>query len=89
MPRLALLVVLGVGGWLLAGLFAEPSGAVYLRSTPLMISEVHAVADPESDDDFGRVEWVELHNPSGASVSLDGWFLEDAIAVSHVARCGA
>ena len=47
-----------------------------------MISEVHAVADPESDDDIERVEWVELHNPSGAAVSLDGWFLEDAIAVA-------
>ena len=37
---------------------------------------------PESDDDIERVEWVELYNPSGAAVSLDGWFLEDAIAVA-------
>ena len=82
MPRLALLAVLGGAGWLFAALLAEPGGAVHLHSTPLMISEVHAVADLESDDDLERVEWVELHNLWDRPVSLDGWFLEDAISVA-------
>lgn len=42
--------------------------------TPPILSEVHY--NPMSDvDDERRTEFVEIYNPSGQSVSLDGWNL--------------
>ena len=38
--------------------------------SPLVINEVEALADPESDR-------VELYNPGSRPVSLEGWFLTD------------
>ena len=48
------------------------SVGVNFETGQLLINEVYPVADT------GEKEWIELYNPGSATVSLDGWTMEDA-----------
>lgn len=66
-------------GWLAraAGLGAD----VEHYHQTLRISEFMAVNQSGiQDEDGDRSDWIEIHNPTAAAVSLEGWFLTDAAA---------
>ncbi|MBN2474267.1 MAG: CotH kinase family protein [Pirellulales bacterium] len=49
-----------------------------LDAGPLLISEFMAVNNGTLADEDGDYEdWIEIHNPTEATVSLDGWYLTD------------
>ncbi|MBN2474599.1 MAG: lamin tail domain-containing protein [Pirellulales bacterium] len=49
-----------------------------LDAGPLVISEFMAINDDTLADAEGDYEdWIEIHNPTDAAVSLDGWYLTD------------
>lgn len=61
--------------WWAAGFFALLAGQ--LHAAPV-ISEI--MADNQStlvDEDGAYSDWIEIHNPDAAPVSLDGWYLTD------------
>src|SRR5690349_12411098 len=48
-------------------------------ASPLVISEFLASNSTGlRDEDGDRSDWIELHNLSAGSVSLDGWYLTDS-----------
>ncbi len=52
-----------------------------LDAGPLVISEFMAINDStRMDQDREYSDWIEIHNPSGTAVDLDGWFLTDEAA---------
>lgn len=67
--------LLGWVGLLLAGWASVAVEAV----SPVVINEFMAGnSTGQTDEDGESSDWIELHNRSQASVSLDGWFLTDA-----------
>ncbi len=49
-----------------------------LDAGPLVISELMAInGDTLADEDGEYLDWIEIYNPTGAEVPLDGWFLTD------------
>ena len=64
-------------GLLLAGLTTGTPGAK--AATPgILITEVQAANTRTVSDDRGRyADWIELHNPTAAPVSLAGYTLTD------------
>jgi len=52
-----------------------------LDAGPLVISEFMALNDSTLfDEDGDASDWIEIHNPSGDPVDLDGWYLTDDAA---------
>ena len=52
-------------------------GSVFLNATPV-ISEFMADNDTVlADEDGDFSDWIEIHNPAGSEVDLDGYFLTD------------
>jgi DNA/RNA endonuclease YhcR with UshA esterase domain len=58
---------------LIASLLLPPAAGLAVSSDHLLLTEV--VYDPALTEPEG--EWIELFNPTGASVSLSGWKLRD------------
>ncbi|MCX7427381.1 MAG: CotH kinase family protein, partial [Planctomycetia bacterium] len=49
-----------------------------LAAGPLLISEFLALNNIGLKDDNGdRSDWIEIHNPTGAAINLDGYFVTD------------
>ncbi|MHC4749205.1 MAG: lamin tail domain-containing protein [Planctomycetota bacterium] len=49
-----------------------------MEQTFVVISEFMAKNDTTLADEEGKFrDWIEIYNPSGTSVSLDGWYLTD------------
>jgi len=50
-----------------------------LADGPLLISELMAINDTGLTDSPGgdTPDWIEIHNPTNAAVSLEGWYLTD------------
>ena len=67
------------GGSVARRLLHEPlEPRMTLAAGPLLITEFMAVNDIGLTDDNGdRSDWIEIHNPTGAAVNLDGWYLTD------------
>ena len=52
-------------------------GSVFLNAAPV-ISEFMAANDTTlADEDGDFSDWIEIHNPDGREVDLDGYFLTD------------
>ncbi len=60
-------------------LIHEPLEPRYLLDAgPLLITELMAANKGVlADEDGAYSDWIEIHNPTDASVSLDGWYLTD------------
>src|SRR5688572_24618434 len=53
-------------------------------ASPVVISEFMANGSKLLvDEDNDSSDWIELHNQSTGSVSLDGWWLTDTLDLSH------
>ena len=49
-----------------------------LDAGPLVISELSAINNSGLTDGDGEFsDWIEIHNPTAATVDLDGWYLTD------------
>ncbi|MBN2476259.1 MAG: lamin tail domain-containing protein [Pirellulales bacterium] len=49
-----------------------------LAAGPLVISELMAVNQGVyTDGDGNSPDWIEIHNPTGSTVNLEGWYLSD------------
>jgi hypothetical protein len=63
--------------FLLTTVQALVAGSVFLNATPV-ISEFMADNDTVlADEDGDFSDWIEIHNPDGNEVDLDGYFLTD------------
>ncbi len=52
-----------------------------LDAGPLVISELMAENNATLlDQDLEYSDWIEIHNPTNATVDLDGWYLTDDVA---------
>jgi len=68
------LFVLGWVYFLVAGVLSPSAHS----ASPVIISEFMANSSTGlTDEDNDHSDWIELHNRSSGSVSLDGWFLTD------------
>lgn len=70
---------------------AEEDGAstieTVLENAPLEISEVVSSNGLSLEEEpYGAVDWIELHNRSGADLSLHGWYLSDKSTLSDGSR---
>ncbi|MDP7306053.1 MAG: lamin tail domain-containing protein [Roseibacillus sp.] len=55
--------------------------SVPLRAQSLVIQEFMASnQDTINDEDGDNEDWIEIFNPGGAAINLDGWFLTDDAA---------
>jgi len=55
---------------------------VPLRAQSLVIQEFMASnQDTINDEDGDNEDWIEILNPGGAAINLDGWFLTDDAAI--------
>ncbi len=63
----------------LSGLFIEEIFPLTVVDSSVRINEFLAnnTATSLMDEDGDTPDWVELHNPDGGSVSLNGWYLTD------------
>ncbi|MGB0326036.1 MAG: lamin tail domain-containing protein [Akkermansiaceae bacterium] len=63
----------------LSGLFIESTFTITIVSSSIRINEFLANNNDESlqDEDEDRPDWIELHNPAGGAVSLNGMYLTD------------
>ena len=63
--------------FLLTAVLTLTVGSVFLNATPV-ISEFMAANDTTlADEDGDFPDWIEIHNPDGSEVDLDGYFLTD------------
>ncbi len=61
--------------------FAVLFASVAVASGDLMITEFMAINDSTlADQDGSFRDWIEIHNPTGSDVDLDGWALTDDAA---------
>lgn len=83
-PRLALVAILSVACLLVAcqpGDGSVDDTAVDGNQTPLglCINELMPANHGAFPDEEGRYfDWIELHNPTGGMIDLDGWGVSDA-----------
>jgi hypothetical protein len=52
--------------------------AVRVPADPIVSEFMAANTKSLADADGDHSDWIELHNPDAAAVSLDGWFLTDS-----------
>ncbi len=54
------------------------------QATTVVINEVHyhPATDPDDLNDIDDLEFLELYNPTATAVSLDGWHIDDAFALT-------
>ncbi|MDB4683796.1 lamin tail domain-containing protein, partial [bacterium] len=63
--------------FLLTTVLTLAGGSIFLNATPV-ISEFMAANDTVlADEDGDFSDWIEIHNPDGSEVDLDGYFLTD------------
>jgi hypothetical protein len=63
--------------FLLTTVLTLAGGSIFLNATPV-ISEFMADNDTVlADEDGDFSDWIEIHNPDGNEVDLDGYFLTD------------
>src|SRR5690606_364182 len=58
-------------------LFFVPGGIGALAAAPVITEMVASNQSGLKDDDGNRSDWIEIHNPGAAAVSLEGWYLTD------------
>ena len=59
-----------------------------LATGPLLITEFMAINETGLiDGDADRSDWIEIHNPTGAAINLNGWYLTDDGDVLTKWRC--
>ena len=63
----------------LSGLSVEASFALTVVGASVRINEFLAdnTSTTLADEDGDTPDWIEIHNPDGGSVSVEGWFLSD------------
>ncbi|MDB4435616.1 lamin tail domain-containing protein, partial [bacterium] len=63
--------------FLLTTVLTLAGGSIFLNATPV-ISEFMAANDTVlADEDGDFSDWIEIHNPDGSEVDLDGYFVTD------------
>lgn len=79
LPPLGSTVFFRVRSTDLSGLFIESTFTITIVSSSIRINEFLANNNDESlqDEDEDRPDWIELHNPAGGAVSLNGMYLTD------------
>ncbi|MEO8350964.1 MAG: lamin tail domain-containing protein, partial [Chthoniobacteraceae bacterium] len=79
LPSLGAVLSLRVRATDLSGLTVESTFTLTVVDTSVRINEFLAdnTATTFADEDGDTPDWVELHNPAGNAVNLDGWYLTD------------
>src|SRR5438270_12104437 len=69
-PRLLtlLLIAIGAASACFTSAHAQPVVSEFMASNSATLA----------DEDGDHPDWIEIHNPDGAAISLDGWYLTDS-----------
>ncbi|WP_139416231.1 ExeM/NucH family extracellular endonuclease [Agromyces laixinhei] len=84
-PRLAAVSAVSIGA-LVVGLLGAPPALAAVDGSGVVINEVYARGGSANQPFSGK--FVELYNPTGEAVSLDGWSLQYRSATSTGASSG-
>ena len=72
------------GNWLASAHFGGSPGADDPTVAPsVVINEINAHTDTGLEPPFDSNDQIELHNPTGASIDIGGWYLSDTLDELH------